>query len=143
MNQQLPYLMKEFFCIVLKRVKTDLNQFQKISNHTPNLLMMNHTPYGNQNLLDMYSFHSHCYLHHSYRYFHNNPINKSHLDQQTGEIQAHFHHPPQIHHHMDNHLTIHGFILTIPKNLMAGTPLEKHHCLLQFSSFLMYSSLSP
>ena len=117
-----PYLMKEYFCIVPRRIKTDLDQFWKISNHTSILLMTSHTLQGNWNPLDMYSFHNHCYLYHSYRYFHNNPINKSHLDQQTGEIQAHFHHPSLIHCHTEILHKTPGFVLTSQKNLMVGTP---------------------
>ena len=103
-------------------------QFPKILNHTLILLMMNYLPQGNQNLLDTYSFHNHCSLYCSYRYFHTNPINKSHLDQQTGEIQAHFHHPPLIHRHMDNHLTLPRFVLTIwKKSLIVGIPQMIFH----------------
>ena len=127
MSLPLLYLMKEYFYIVQRRIKMDLDWFQKISNHTSILLMMSHIPQGNQNLLDMYSFHNHCYLYHSYRYFHNNPINKSHLDQQTGEIQAHFLHPPPIHHHMNNLHMIPGFIPMIQKNPMVGTLLGILH----------------
>ena len=79
--------MKGYFHIVPRRIKMDLDhQFLKILNHTSILLTTNYHPQGNRNLLDTYSFHNHCYLYRSYRYLHNNPINKSHLDQQTGEI---------------------------------------------------------
>ena len=129
MSQPQLYLTKEYFHIVSRRIKTDLNhRFLKILNHISILLMMNYHPQGNQNLLDMYSFHNHCSLYHSYRYFHTNPINKSHLDQQTGEIQVYSHHPP-IHRHMDNHMILLGFVLTIQmKNHIVGIlQMTSHH----------------
>ena len=130
MNPPQPYLTREFFHIVPRRIKTDLDhQFLKISNHTLILLMTNNHPQENWNLLDMYLSCNHCYLYRSYRYFHNNPINKSHLDQQTGEIQAHFHHPPLIHCHMDNPMILLRFVLTIQmRNLIVGiSQMILHH----------------
>ena len=151
MSQPQPYLMKEYFHIVPRRIKMDLDhQFLKISNHISNLLMMNNHPQGNWNLLDTYSSHNHCYPYRSYRYFHNNPINKSHLDQQTGEIQVYIHHPPLIHCHMDNIMILLRFVLTIQmKSHIVGIPRmifhhpDMNHILDELHPLYPFSGIHP